>query len=151
MNECTLPYTGKGVIQRIITDLCVLDITPDGLRLVELAPDVTIDHVRSTTDPEVRRPWSIGPASRGVSACRELPPLDGAQLPIRTAPGLLPPAVPGQVWMAGTTNPNMSASASWRSFAAGGYAVLNLNIHSAATQRTGIPSILPTSVSDPGR
>lgn len=53
VNECTLPYTGKGVIQRIITDLCVLDITPEGLRLVELAPDVTADEVRSKTEPHV--------------------------------------------------------------------------------------------------
>src|ERR1700758_5430795 len=41
VKECTLPYTGKAVVQRIITDLCVLDITPTGLKLVELAPDVT--------------------------------------------------------------------------------------------------------------
>ncbi|MDF1706140.1 MAG: 3-oxoacid CoA-transferase subunit B [Aeromicrobium sp.] len=51
VNECTLPYTGRGVIQRIITDLCVLDITPPGLRLVELAPDVTEDEVRDKTEP----------------------------------------------------------------------------------------------------
>ena len=38
VNECSLPYTGRGVVQRIITDLCVLDVTADGLRLVELAP-----------------------------------------------------------------------------------------------------------------
>jgi 3-oxoacid CoA-transferase subunit B len=37
VDECSLPYTGKGVVQRIITDLCVLDVTGDGLVLVELA------------------------------------------------------------------------------------------------------------------
>ena len=34
VDECSLPYTGRGVVQRIITDLCVLDVTPDGLVLV---------------------------------------------------------------------------------------------------------------------
>lgn len=47
VEDCTLPYTGRGVVQRVITDLCVLDITPDGLRLVELAPEVTLDEVRT--------------------------------------------------------------------------------------------------------
>jgi len=53
VDECSLPYTGKGVVQRIITDLCVLDITPEGLRLVELAPGVTEDEVREKTEPPV--------------------------------------------------------------------------------------------------
>ena len=53
VEECSLPYTGRGVVQRIITDLCVLDVTPDGLRLVELAPGVTEDEVREKTEPEV--------------------------------------------------------------------------------------------------
>jgi 3-oxoacid CoA-transferase subunit B len=47
--KCTLPLTGVGVINRIITDLCVLDITPEGLKLVELAPGVTRDEVQSRT------------------------------------------------------------------------------------------------------
>jgi len=51
VNECSLPYTGKGVVQRIITDLAVIDITPEGLRLVELAPGVTEDEVRAKTEP----------------------------------------------------------------------------------------------------
>jgi 3-oxoacid CoA-transferase subunit B len=51
VNECSLPYTGRGVVQRIITDLCVLDITPGGLKLVELAPGVTEDEVREKTEP----------------------------------------------------------------------------------------------------
>ena len=53
LDECDLPYTGRGVVQRIITDLCVLDVTPEGLRLVELAPGVTLDEVREKTGPEV--------------------------------------------------------------------------------------------------
>ncbi|WIX98909.1 CoA transferase subunit B [Amycolatopsis mongoliensis] len=54
VDECTLPYTGRGVVQRIITDLCVLDVTPDGLELVELAPGVDVEQVRKQTEPRIR-------------------------------------------------------------------------------------------------
>ena len=47
--ECTLPLTGKGVVDRIITDLGVMDVTPEGLKLVELAPDVTFEEIQSKT------------------------------------------------------------------------------------------------------
>jgi 3-oxoacid CoA-transferase subunit B len=56
VNECSLPYTGKQVVQRIITDLCVLDVTKDGLQLVELAPGVTAEEIREKTEPEVKLP-----------------------------------------------------------------------------------------------
>jgi len=52
VTECTLPLTGVRVVQRIITDLAAFDITPDGLVLTQLAPDVTLDQVRAATEPE---------------------------------------------------------------------------------------------------
>jgi 3-oxoacid CoA-transferase subunit B len=54
VKECSLPFTGRGVVQRIITDLAVIDVTEDGLVLRELAPGVTEDEVRSKTEPELR-------------------------------------------------------------------------------------------------
>lgn len=54
VNECSLPLTGRGVVDRIITDLAVIDVTPEGLVLVELAPDVTVEQVRQATEPPLR-------------------------------------------------------------------------------------------------
>jgi 3-oxoacid CoA-transferase subunit B len=54
VQECSLPFTGRRVVHRIITDLAVMDVTPDGLVLRELAPGVTLDEVRSATGPDFR-------------------------------------------------------------------------------------------------
>ena len=47
--ECSLPLTGVGVVNRIITDLAVMDVTPQGLKVVELAPGVTPEAIQSKT------------------------------------------------------------------------------------------------------
>jgi 3-oxoacid CoA-transferase subunit B len=56
--ECTLPYTGRRVVHRIITDLCVLDVTGSGLVLRELAPGVTVAQVRARTGTPIQVPWA---------------------------------------------------------------------------------------------
>jgi len=49
VERCTLPLTGRGVVHRVITDLAVLDVTPAGFALRELAPGVTLPQVRAAT------------------------------------------------------------------------------------------------------
>ncbi len=53
VKECSLPLTGAACVQRIITDLGVLDVTPDGLRLVETAPGVTEQEIRDRTEAPI--------------------------------------------------------------------------------------------------
>ena len=50
LKACTLPLTGKAVVDRIITDLCVMDVVDGGLKVLELAPGVTLDEVKAKTE-----------------------------------------------------------------------------------------------------
>jgi len=54
LRECTYPLTARGVVSRVITDLGVLDVTPEGFALVECAPDVTLEQIQQATDAVVR-------------------------------------------------------------------------------------------------
>jgi 3-oxoacid CoA-transferase subunit B len=54
LRECSLPLTGKGVVDRVITDLCVADVTPGGFSVVELAPGVDEARVMKATGAPVR-------------------------------------------------------------------------------------------------
>lgn len=49
VRACSLPLTGKGVVHRVITDLCVVDVTASGFRLIECAPGVSIDEICQQT------------------------------------------------------------------------------------------------------
>ena len=53
LKKCTLPLTGKKVVDLIITDLAVMEVTPQGLRLLERAPDVTVEQVRAATEADL--------------------------------------------------------------------------------------------------
>ncbi len=56
LERCDLPLTGKNVVQQIITDLALIDVTPEGLVLREVAPGVTVEDVKSATGAALRVP-----------------------------------------------------------------------------------------------
>ena len=66
VKDCTLPLTGVGVVNRIITNLAVLDVTDQGLVLRRLAPGVTVDEVRQATEPEITVDEESVAATEGV-------------------------------------------------------------------------------------
>jgi len=53
LKQCNLPLTGVRCVNRIITDYCVLDVTPGGLRLIELAAGTTVEEVQKMTEPKL--------------------------------------------------------------------------------------------------
>jgi 3-oxoacid CoA-transferase subunit B len=53
LKKCTLPITGLGVVDLIITEMAVIRVTPQGLVLEEIAPDVTVDEVQEATEPKL--------------------------------------------------------------------------------------------------
>ena len=65
VKKCTLPLTGVEVVDHIVTELAFIEVTPEGLLLRELAPDATLEQVRSLTEPTLLLP-PRGPARMAI-------------------------------------------------------------------------------------
>ncbi len=53
LKKCTLPLTGVNCVKRVVTELAVLDVTPEGFRLVERAPGVSVEHIIQSTEADL--------------------------------------------------------------------------------------------------
>jgi 3-oxoacid CoA-transferase subunit B len=63
VKRCSLPLTGVGVVDLIVTELGVIEVTPEGLVLREVAPGVTPEDVQKATEPRLRRAPDLKPMS----------------------------------------------------------------------------------------
>ena len=75
VDRCSYPLTGAGVVSRVYTDLAVIDIAPDGFRLIELAPGVSFDEVKNKTGAPVLPPDI--PPDIPPEIPPDIPPADG--------------------------------------------------------------------------
>ncbi len=60
VHSCSLPLTGRKVVHRIITELAAMDVTPEGLKLLELAPGISVEEVIAKTEPKLLIPATVG-------------------------------------------------------------------------------------------
>jgi 3-oxoacid CoA-transferase subunit B len=68
--KCTLPLTGVGVVKKIVTELAVIEVTPEGLVLRERAPGVTVEEIRKATAAKLRVPDHVPEMSFGAACLR---------------------------------------------------------------------------------
>lgn len=59
LSNCSLPITGVGCVKKVVTNLCVLDITPDGFLLLERAPGVSVDQIKAATAGRLTIPENV--------------------------------------------------------------------------------------------
>lgn len=53
LKKCTLPLTGVNCVKRVVTELAVLDVTPQGFKLIERAPGVSVEHIIQSTEADL--------------------------------------------------------------------------------------------------